>query len=285
MTLGSGTAALERSRVLGEAPKLLAFFRRDLVIALSYRMAFVGDWASLALQALMFYFIGRIVDPSRLPAYGGSHATYMEFAAVGIALGTFIQIALHRVAAGIRAEQMLGTLESLLMTPTAPATIQVGTVFYDLVYVPIRSGVFLLLIAIAFGLDFHASGIAPAVLVLLAFVPVVWGMGVASAGLTLTFRRGGGFSGLGIGVLTVFSGAYFPLGVLPSWVQGLAGWNPVAIAVDGMREPLLAGTGWAGLAPTLAELSGIGIVSLVGGIAVFRAALRRERRRGSLGLY
>lgn len=275
-----------RARLLrDEARKLPAFLRRDLLIAWSYRLSFVSDWAGLALQAVMFWFVGKMIDPAVLPAYGGAPTTYMEFAAVGIAMTAFVQLALSRVGQGMRSEQVQGTLESLLMTPTAPTTVQVGTVFYDMLYIPLRTSVFLLLTALAFGLDFHADGFLPALVVLLAFVPFVWGLGVANAGFVLTFRRGGGISGLVLTLLTLFSGAFFPLDLLPSWGESLAQLNPIAVAIDGMRQPLLGGTGWAEVGSELLVLAPLSAVSLVLGFVAFRAALRRERRRGSLGLY
>lgn len=268
-----------------ELSKLTAFLRRDLLIAWSYRLAFVSEWGGLALQALTFWFVGKMIDPSVLPTYGGSRATYMEFVAIGIAMTAFVQLALSRVGQGLRGEQVQGTLESLLMTPTSPTTIQLGTVFYDLLYIPLRTGIFLLLTALAFGLHFRGDGFLPALVVLLAFIPFVWGLGVANAGFLLTFRRGGGATGLLFTMLALFSGAFFPLDLLPGWLQGTAELNPIAVAIEGMREPLLGGTGWAGVGASLLVLLPISAVSLVAGFAAFRAALRRERRRGSLGLY
>lgn len=279
-------AAPRRALLLrDELSKLTAFLRRDLLIAWSYRLAFVSEWGGLALQALTFWFVGKMIDPSVLPAYGGSPATYMEFVAIGIAMTAFVQLALSRVGQGLRGEQVQGTLESLLMTPTSPTTIQLGTVFYDLLYIPLRTGIFLLLTALAFGLNFHGDGFLPALVVLLAFIPFVWGLGVANAGFLLTFRRGGGATGLLFTMLALFSGAFFPLDLLPGWLQGTAELNPIAIAIEGMREPLLGGTGWAGVGASLLVLLPISAVSLAAGFAAFRAALRRERRRGSLGLY
>lgn len=268
-----------------EFAKLPAFLRRDLLIAWSYRLAFVSEWSGLALQAVMFYFVGRLVDPAVLPTFGGSHATYMEFAAVGIAMTAFVQLALSRVGTGLRAEQVQGTLESLLMTPTASSTIQFGTIFYDLLYIPLRTAVFLVLTAIVFGLHFDAGGFLPALTVLVAFIPFVWGLGVANAGFILTFRRGGGISGLVITLLTLFSGAFFPLELLPDWGQDAARLNPIAIAIDGMRQPLLGGSGWEGVGGDLLVLLPLSVLSLAVGLLAFRAALRREKRRGSLGLY
>jgi ABC-2 type transport system permease protein len=269
----------------GELRKLPAFVRRDFLVAWSYRLPFITDWIGLAFQAFIFYFIGLMVDPTKLPTFGGEPTTYLAFAAVGIAISAFLTLALGRVSAGIQQEQLAGTLESLLMTPTSPATVQLGAVFYDLIYVPLRTAIFLVVIAVAFGLDFHANGVVPALVVLVVFIPFVWGLGVAAAGATLTFRRGAGAVGLGMTVLVLFSGAYYPLDLLPNWIASLAELNPITIAVNGMREPLLGGTGWDGVGKAVAVLLPLAFVSLVLGAVAFRSALRRERRRGTLGLY
>jgi ABC-2 type transport system permease protein len=269
----------------GELAKLPAFLRRDFLIAWSYRVPFFTDAIALAIQALLFYFVGLLVDQSKLPTYGGSSVTYMEFAAFGIALAAFVQLGLGRVAAAMRKEQLTGTLESLLMTPTAPSTIQLGSVFYDLVYIPIRTGVFLVAVAIAFGLDFEPSGIAPAAAVLVVFIPFVWGLGLVSAAGMVTFRAGGAALGFMVTVLTLGSGAYFPLELLPNWVTTVAVLNPMALAIEGMREAMLGGGGWSAAGPSLIALLPLSILSLGLGAAFFRRALRREQGRGTLGLY
>jgi hypothetical protein len=76
--------------------------------------------------------------------------------------------------------------------------------------VPIRTALFFVIIAVAFGLDFEPSGVGPALLALLLFIPFVWGLGVASGALTLTVRRGTGAFTLLVSVLLVGSGALLP---------------------------------------------------------------------------
>jgi len=112
---------------LAEAGKIGAFVRRDFLIAWSYRLAFVTDVVSMAAQAFVFSLIGQLVDPAQLPRYGGTPTTYMEFVAIGLVLNLVITLLLDRVANAIRGEQMTGTLESLLTTPTRTATIQIGS--------------------------------------------------------------------------------------------------------------------------------------------------------------
>jgi ABC-2 type transport system permease protein len=276
--------AIRPSGFTDELRKLSAFARRDLLIAWSYRGAFFGEWIGLLTGAATFYFVGLMVDPETLPSYGGTHATYMEFVAAGIALGAFIQLGLGRVGAALRGEQLMGTLESLLMTPTSLSTIQVGSAAYDLIYVPIRTAVFFVVIAVAFGLHFDAAGGGPAALALLLFIPFVWGLGVLSAALTLTFRRGSGAFGLAVSALMVGSGAFFPLDLLPHWVTSVARFNPITLAVEGLRRPLLGG-GWDGIWPDALLLTPMSVGTLAIGLFAFRVALRREQRRGTLGLY
>ena len=280
-TAVEGRAAL----AAGEVAKLPAFLRRDFVTAVSYRVYFVSDILGLFSQALLFYFISEMVDAGELPSYGGSPTTYLEFVVVGVAVGVFVQFALTRVAAALRQEQLQGTLEAMLATPTAPGTIQLGSVMFDLVYMPVRTIVFLAVMTAAFGLDFEASGVAPATLVLLAFIPFVWGLGVLSAAVILVVRRGAGVAAIAGGLLALLSGAYFPLSLLPPWLQEVAEWNPIAIALEDMRSALLGGANWGETGSDLLVLVSFSVVSLLVGLAAFRLALRHERARGTLGVY
>jgi ABC-2 type transport system permease protein len=271
--------------LLEEIAKLPAFLRRDFLAAWSYRVVFVSDILNLVLQTVTFYFVGLIVDDDVLPSYGGHTPSYLEFAVVGVALSMFIALGLSRVARAVRNEQLMGTLESVLMTPTAPATMQLGSVLYDLIYVPIRTGLFLVVAAALFGLDFNVAGVGAAAAVLVAFIPFVWGLGIVTAAAALTIRGSSAGIGFAMSVLTLISGAYVPLDVFPSWIQQLAEFNPLAIAMTGMREALLGASGWSNVAGDVARLVPLSIASLTIGIVAFRLALRRERRSGTLGHY
>jgi ABC-2 type transport system permease protein len=271
--------------VRAELVKVPAFVRRDFLVAWSYRMSFFSDIVNLVGQALLFYFVGLMVDPSTLPTYGGTEVTYLEFTVVGIALGVFMHFALSRVATAVRGEQLMGTLESVLMTPTSTATVQFGSVAFDLIYIPIRTALFFIVIAVTFGLNLDASGLLPAMVLLLTFIPFVWGLGIASAAAILTFRRGAGVVGLGAMALAMVSGLYFPVDLLPEWLVSIVQWNPIAIAIDGMRQALLGGSGWSEVGPDLLLLLPMSAAALALGLFAFKLALRRERGTGTLGVY
>jgi ABC-2 type transport system permease protein len=274
-----------RFNSVAELAKLAAFFRRDVQVRLSYRTALLSDWFSLFAQALVFSFVSKLVDPSRLPGTGGDRVSYIAYVAVGIAVSGFMAVGLARLVAAVRGEQLMGTLESVMVTPTTASTILLGSVIYDMVYVPIRTVIFLIIVSVWFDVSFAVSGYLPALLILTAFIPFVWGIGSVASASVLTFRRGSGVIGIGTFALTFTSGAYFPLALFPSWVETLAKLNPIAITITGMREQLIGGAGWADAASVLVRLVPLSTISLLLGLYAFRLAMRRERRLGTLGLY
>jgi ABC-type multidrug transport system permease subunit len=283
VTASAHVLPARREGIVGELCKLGAFLRRDLLIASSYRLSVASELTNVVVGVVMFSFVGRMVDLKVLPVYGGVHPTYMEYVATGLVLGALVQIGIGRVTQAIEQEQNEGTLESLLITPTAAPTILVGSVAYDLVYVPLRTAVMLLVIAFAFGLHYQLDGVPAAFLFLILFVPFVWGLGMISAAMRLTFRRGAGvFIGF-VTLLTVGSGAYVPVKLLPEPAATLAPYNPVGVASHGMRESLLAG-GWSAIDGKLVTLPVISAIAVGAGILALRLAFRRERRLGTIGL-
>jgi ABC-2 type transport system permease protein len=270
---------------LSEAGKLPAFVRRDIRIMLSYRMAAAGSLIGLAAYALVLSWLGKLVDVSRLPTIDGTHVTYMAFVTIGIAINMVTITLLQQVSTAIRQEQMLGTLESLLCTPTKIWTLQVGSAALALVSIPVRLGVFIAILGVVFGLHFHVDGIVPSIVVVLAFIPFLWGTGLLLGGAILTFRRGGGAVALLASLLAASSGSFFPVSVLPHWLQPLARINPVTLAVSGLRDALIGGSGWRSIGTHVLELAPLSIAAMIVGVVAFRLALQRERRNGTLGLY
>ena len=268
-----------------EARKVPAFMRRDLLVLLSYRVAFASDLLFIGIQAAMFGFVAELVDPTKLPTYGGKATGYFEFVMVGVVIATVSGLLLQRVATAIRQEQMIGTLEALLISPTSPTTVQAGSVAFDLLFIPVRMALLLAVVAITLGLGYDPSGILPSLVLLGAFVPFVWGLGLITAAAIVTFRRGEGLLGVVMSVLGLASGAFFPLTLLPGWLQTVAEANPVAIVMEGTREALIGGAGWDAIGSEILILGVLSVASLFAGVTAFRAALAREHRRGTLGLY
>ena len=59
---------------LQELRKLSAFVRRDLLVQWSYRLSFLTSFIGLFGGALIFYFIGKMVDPAAIPTVAGNRS-------------------------------------------------------------------------------------------------------------------------------------------------------------------------------------------------------------------
>ena len=274
-----------RSAFLPEMRKLSAFLRRDALIAWSYRRGAVSDVVGMLVQALMFYFLSALVDPARFSQLGGTRADYMGFVVVGLTVAAFYQIGVTRMMGAVQNERMMGTFETLLVTPTAYATLQLGFVIYDILRIPVRTGIFLVLATTLFGVRVHWAGMAQVAVIVLAFLPFVWGAAAALTAAVVTFRQASSLIGLANFILILSSGTYFPLQLLPSWLATTAAINPLAIALHAARAALLGGAAWAVTLPQAAVVCAMSIAAWIIGTFAFRFALERERHTGNIGLY
>lgn len=264
--------------------RIAAFARRDLLIRWSYRASFVSDILNLVFEVALFAFVARIVDADSIPSYGGQGG-YLPFVTIGIAFGAFLALGMGQVATALRSEQLIGTLEPLMMTPVRPLVMHLGLAAYDLVYVPVRTAVFLAGVTLVFGVEFSVAGAVPALLALVLFVPFVWGLGLLGAAVVIAFKKGGAGLGPLALALNITSGAYVPVDTLPDWMAAAASFNPVTAALEAARMGLLGGASVADVSGRLLLVGAAAVVTLVAGSAAVGKALARERRRGTLVTY
>ena len=84
------------------------------------------------------------------------------------------------------------------------------------------------------------------------------------------------------GMLLVVSGVYYPVEVLPEWMQWLAKISPATYALEGIRDAILDGAGLTTMWDEIWPLLVIGAVSVPLGLWVFRRGERYAKRHGKL---
>ena len=113
---------------------------------------------------------------------------------VGFAFFQYLQATLNSFSAKIRREQLTGTLEAMLVTPTRASLVILGSTIWDFLMTTIRVGIILVLgslLAWGFGerVGMRAAGL-PAFLLLLALTVAAFsGIGILSAAFTIWLKR------------------------------------------------------------------------------------------------
>lgn len=93
-------------------------------------------------------------------------------------------------------------------------------------------------------------------------------LGLLLAGLTLTFARHEGFVGEATaGALYIFSGAVFPLDVLPAWLRPVGYFMPTTYWLELLRRSLIGNVAQA--FPTLINFSNLQILGIMLGLSIF----------------
>jgi ABC-2 type transport system permease protein len=130
-----------------------------------------------------------------------------------------------------------------------------------------------------FGFNFYAIGL-PLVAFFCNLIFTSWSVGIFVSGLVL--RNGLGAESI---VWTLMFGLmplaciYYPVTVLPHWLQYVAWTLPPTYVFEGMRSLLIAHVFRTDL---MVEALAINAVLLIASFAVFLALLRSARRHGSL---
>ncbi|RIK31354.1 MAG: ABC transporter [Anaerolineae bacterium] len=163
-----------------------------------------------------------------------------------------------------------GVSRFLIGTIAVVITIGVGALFFNL---PLN------LAEVNWGLFFVSLFIGVTMLAMI---------GLILASLTLMMAQQNFFVGEAVaGALYLFSGAIFPLEVLPAWIRPVGYAMPITYWLELMRRSLIGGVAQA--FPTLAEFSNLQLLGILTGLTVlfgivsvftFRWCDHRARERG-----
>jgi ABC-2 type transport system permease protein len=209
---------------------------------------------------------------------------FIGYIVIGTTVWMWQNIVLWDIGFALRNEQMRGTLESNWLSPTWRFSFLLGQSGPQIV----SMFTFFSITALEFGLFFGVrlnGSIWMILLMMIAAIPAIYGLGFAFASLVITVKEANAFVFLIRGLVMIFCGITFPISLLPGWMQGIAKWLPQSYLIHGMRAAAFSNAGIPELLPDLLPLLGFGIFWLVLGYFTFLWMERRARRTGSIGQY
>lgn len=261
--------------------RALAFLRRDLRLQLSYRFAFVLQISGIFFNMLVFFFFSKLVGPSAMPYLSNYGGDYFAFVLVGLAFSGYFGVGLQGFASTIREAQTTGTLEAMLLTPTRLRTVVLASSLYDYGFVTLQVILYLLFGALLFGVQINGNLPAALVILLLTIVAMT-AVGIIAASFIMVLKRGDPVTWLFNSVGLFLGGVYYPVSLMPSWLQALSWLLPITYSLDGMRRALLTNASWAELWKNILALAIFSVVLTPISLAVFRRAVHRAKVDGSL---
>jgi ABC-2 type transport system permease protein len=281
---------LVQRSVASEMRALLMMARKEWVIFRRYPSWLIAFLVWPLIFPMGAIFTARALsgpNATSLPAFTALTGTtdYVAFIVVGLTMYSWINITLWDVGFHLRNEQMRGTLESNWLCPVwrfsillGPSLTKLGTSLFFLVLGVIEYRLFL-------GISVIGGNILLLLLILLLVIPSIYGIGVAFGSLVIRFQEASALVFLVRGIFMIFTGASYPLAVLPAWMQTVAAWLPLTYAIHGIRAVVLNHATLAELTPDLIWLLGFGMVIPLLGYFTFRFTEQRARRTGALGRY
>jgi ABC-2 type transport system permease protein len=254
-----------------------AIMKRDALIFASYRLQLISDFVSTVFGMTVFYYVSRLVQ-------GGQFETsdeYFAFAVVGVVVLGIVTSGLSDLPGSLRGELVVGTFERLLVSPFGALRALLAMVFFPFLSGLASGFVTLSFAALVFDMPLRWSMLPLAALAaflgVLAFMPFA----VAITAAVLVVKQAGAGAGLLITLMSLFGGAFFPVSLLPDWIEWTAHVQPFTPAVDLLRH-LLIGTPLDAPWGAVARLIGFAAVLLPVSIVFFQACLAFGQRRGTV---
>ena len=259
--------------------KIIAVLKKDIIIALRYRNAFVLTSLAQVAQMATFYYLARAVGPQFRP----EGMPYFLFLLIGTGFYTFLLSGTYSFLKAVQESQQTGTLEVLLTTAT-PAAVLVSLgalsafaqgLLQFVVY--LAAGVFLF--APALHVNVAGCLLAFGLSILSAFA-----IGLFAAGLQISIHKGSAVLWLLGSGAWLMSGTLFPIAALPRPVQMVSYLIPFTHSLTAMRLSLLAGS-FAAIAREVEILAVFALFLVPSGILFFSSMVRQARQNGTLSFY
>ena len=271
--------------VLGETRASYAFVERNFNLIKRY-WGWEVVWLVYSLvNALSITFIGKATPAITGEALSQSVIDQtILYLLVGTLVWHYLSVVFDAIAESVQWERWEGTIEYTFMAPVSRFTHLIGTTIFAVFYGMLHTVVILSVVSLFFDIDLSRANFLGGALVLLVGSVSFVGLGIFAAVLPLLFpERGAQMTNVVKALVLLVSGVYYPISVLPGWLQPFSRVSPASYVLEGMREALQQDRGPVELfAARLLPLLIIGLFAIPIGMWCFIAAEHHAKRAGKL---
>jgi len=233
--------------------------------------------------AFLVYSVAGALSISLIGVDQGSSRLVLSLM-IGAIFWNYLSVVFSWIAETIAVERWEGTLEYTMMAPIRRSSRLIGQVSYAMVYGLIHTAVILVVLILFFPqLDLSKANAGTALVFMALGSFSFVGIGILAAILPLLYvERGAQMTFVVQSSLLLISGVYYPIDILPGWMQVLSHLSPATYVLDGVRAGLTNGTGVTELGRDIWPLVILGIVLIPFGLWAFGRAERYAKRTGKL---
>jgi ABC-2 type transport system permease protein len=202
---------------------------------------------------------------------------------IGAVVWSYLGLLFEIVTETVAWERWEGTIEYTFMAPLSRPAHLLGMGAFAVVYGVLRTVLLFGVVSAFLDVSFVHADFGAAMVVLAASSFSFVGIGMMTAVLPLISPEKGTQLGfIAQGLLLVISGVYYPVSVLPQWMQWLSVVSPATYTLEGARKAVLGGAGVTALWGDIWPLLLIGVIAIPAGLAVFAQGERYAKRHGRL---
>jgi ABC-2 type transport system permease protein len=233
--------------------------------------------------AFLVYSVAGALSISLIGAAAGDERLLLVLM-IGAIFWNYLSVVFSWIAETIAVERWEGTLEYTFMAPVRRWTQLLGSCLYAMVFGLVHTGVILIVMMVFFRqLDLSVGNVSTAVVFVGLGSFSIVGIGMMAAILPLLYvERGAQMTFVLQSCLLLVSGVYYPVSVLPDWMQVLSKLSPATYVLDGVRAGLLDGVPVSALLYDVVPLIIMGIVLIPTGLWAFGRAEKYAKRTGKL---
>ena len=203
---------------------------------------------------------------------------------LGSAVWMISWIVVEDVGVALRDEQMKGTLEQNFLAPVSRLTLLIGLSLTDVVITTlVFFGVAGVTITVTMPTAFLS--LIQAFLALLVGLIPLFGIGFLFAGFVVRFKEPYMFTQIINLLFATLTGTYYPVALLPYWVQFLSSALPQTYVIEDMRQIVLANQTLVSLYGSVFILLALALAYPTLGYVVFRHLEKRARVTGEFSKY
>lgn len=265
--------------------KAYQFVRRDFLVNVSYKFSFLYNIGELLSSTITLYFISMMLKGKNIETLNRFGGDYFTFSLIGVAFLDYMWVSMRSFGQEIRFAQLMGTLESMLVTPTSPWIIIFFSSIYTYLLTFLRTIVYLGMGYLFFGASFEKINLISAFVNLIATVICFAGFGILSAALTLYIKKIEPLTSLIGGISFLFGGIVYPVESMPSFLHNIAWFLPMTHSAEGFRKALIHGCTCTEILPNIGVLLIWAVVVFPVSFFVLKKVMGYLRREGSFGAY